>query len=266
MAAFKRFYKTHFPGPITYGILWTRTNLVPSRFQRRQVGIVRKLGLRSVQAGPFAGMTYGPLAADKALLPRLLGAYELETYPAVEEIVAAQPDVIVVAGTGEGFFAVGLATRLPKARVVGFELMRFGRYLTRRHAALNGVSDRLQLRGLCTAATLQEELSKAQKPVVICDIEGGEQSVLDPAAAPALAKAMVLVELHPMFVEGIEQTIETRFAPTHDIKIMRMGERTMEHAPEVAKTGLSEADALWAVNEKQFRGPVGVWMLMTPKT
>jgi len=218
-----------------------------------------------VHGGPFDGMVYGPLAADKALLPRLLGAYERETYPAVEKIVARDPDVIVVAGTGEGFFAVGLARRLPKARIVGFELMRFGRYLTRRHARLNGVAERIELYGLLTAQTLERSVKMAINPVLVLDIEGGEQAVLDPIAAPSLAKTTVLVELHPMFVEGIEETILSRFSASHDIETMRMGDRTLEHAPPVALDGLSEADALWAINEKQFRGPTGTWLLMTPK-
>jgi hypothetical protein len=265
VASFKQFYKTHFPGPVTYAILWTRSNLVPSKFQRRQVDVVRRLKLRHVHGGPFGGMAYGPLAADKALLPRLLGAYERETYPAVEKIVERDPDVIVVAGTGEGFFAVGLARRIPKARIVGFELMRFGRYLTRRHARQNGVADRLELHGLLTAQTLERSVAPATRPVLVLDIEGGEETVLDPAAAPSLAKTTVLVELHPMFVDGIEETILSRFAATHDIDTMRMGDRTLEHAPPVALNGLSEDEALWAINEKQFRGPTGTWLLMTPK-
>ncbi len=265
MASFKQFYKTHFPGPVTYAILWTRSNLVPSKFQRRQVDVVRKLKLRHVHGGPFGGMIYGPLAADKALLPRLLGAYERETYPAVEKIVERDPDVVVVAGTGEGFFAVGLARRLPKARIVGFELMRFGRYLTRRHALRNDVADRLELHGLLTAQTLERSVVPAARPVLVLDIEGGEQEVLDPVAAPSLAKTTVLVELHPMFVDGIEETIVSRFAATHDIDTMRMGDRTLDHAPPVALNGLSQDEALWAINEKQFRGPTGTWLLMTPK-
>jgi hypothetical protein len=265
VAAFKRFYKTHFPGPVTYAILWTRSNLVPSKFQRRQVAVVRKLRLDRVHGGPFDGMVYGPLAADKALLPRLLGAYERETYPAVEKIVALQPDVIVVAGTGEGFFAVGLARRIPTARIVGFEMMRFGRYLTRRHAERNGVQDRLELHPWLSAKTLQDSVKDAVRPVLILDIEGGERDVLDPVAAPGLAKTTVLVELHPMFVEGIEETILGRFSATHDIETMRMGERTAEHLPPVAREGLAADEALWAINERQFRGPTGTWLLMTPK-
>jgi hypothetical protein len=265
VASFKQFYKTHFPGPVTYAILWARSNLVPSPFQRRQVGVVRKLRLDRVHGGPFDGMVYGPLAADKALLPRLLGAYERETYPAVEKIVALDPDVIVVAGTGEGFFAVGLARRAQRARVIGFELMRFGRYLTRRHAMRNGVADRLELHGLLTARTLEDSLADAKRPVLVLDIEGGEKTVLDPLAAPSLARTMVLVELHPMFVEGIEDTIRERFAASHEIETMRMGERTADHLPPFAREGLAEDEALWAINERQFRGPIGTWLLMTPR-
>lgn len=266
MASFKQFYKTHFPGPITYAILWTRANLAPNKFQRRQGGVVKKLALTRVHGGPFNGMVYGPLAADKALLPRLLGAYERETYPAVEKIVALDPDVIVVAGTGEGFFAVGLARRISKARVIGFEMMRFGRYLTRGHARRNGVEDRVELHHWLSADSLQASVKDAVRPVLILDVEGGEQQILDPVAAPALAKTTVLVELHPMFVDGIEETVLGRFAASHDIETMRMGPRTTDQIPPVARDGLSPEDALWAINEVQFRGPTGTWLLMTPKT
>ena len=82
--------------------MWVQLNLFPSAFYRRQTYVLTALGLRNVMAGPFAGMAYGPMASDKAVLSRLLGSYEKETYPAVEHIIASKPDLIVVAGAGRG--------------------------------------------------------------------------------------------------------------------------------------------------------------------
>ena len=36
-------------------------------------------------------------------------------------------------------------------------------------------------------------------------------------------------------------------------------------AVSATRDGLSADEALWAINEKQFRGPTGTWLLMTPK-
>ena len=261
------YYRRKFPGFVTHALTWLNVKLIPNPFLRRQNAIMKMLGgMDIVAGGPFRGMHYGPFAADKALLPRLLGTYEKEAYPAIEEIVSGKPDIVVVAGAGEGFYAVGLARRLPDVRVIAFEISNWGRYLTKRHAERNSVTKQISILGTCTITSLNLALAGAKRPVVVCDIEGGEEDVLDPQKVPPLKSCVILVELHPMYVDGIEDEIFSRFEATHTMTTMRMGSRSMSDIPEDVRELLPQAEALWAVDEVKLRGPVGIWMLLKPKT
>jgi len=213
-------------------------------------------------AGPFKGIRLGSLGGGKGFLMRLLGTYEREIYPAIERMVDRDPDVVVVAGAGDGYFAVGLARRLPRAKLITFEISKWAQYLLIRNARANGVT--LDQRKGCSAPALQDAFRSAVRPAVLCDIEGGEHEVLDPSAVPALGKAAIIVELHPMFVTGIEETIISRFSGTHDVEKLQLGQRKIEDAPEEARLRLSDAELLRAMDEFPLRGS-GDWLFLTPK-
>ena len=69
-----------------------------------------------VRHGPFAGLQYPELTAvGSALYPKLLGSYQREIQGWIEEICAAGYSEIVDVGFAEGYYAVGLARRLPRA-------------------------------------------------------------------------------------------------------------------------------------------------------
>lgn len=133
-----RFYKARLPGAMTLGLVWMQTSLFPARHYRRVAAVMRKLNRpKAVLGGPFAGMRYTQ-APDKAFLARLFGTYELETYPAIERLITFDPDVVAVAGAGEGYFAVGMAPRLPRARVHAFEIWKWARYCSAERYARTG--------------------------------------------------------------------------------------------------------------------------------
>lgn len=60
--------------------------------------------------------------------------------------------------------------------------------------------------------------------MIICDIDGFEDQLLDPAKAPALCKADLLIELHDVFVPGVTARLKTRFAPTHTWELVSSAE------------------------------------------
>src|SRR5271165_2199287 len=78
-----------------------------------------------VQRGPFAGTA---ILQEKSwgnagdLAAKLLGFYEEELHDAVEEAIAGNPDLVLNVGCAEGFYAVGLARRLPESRVIAFDI------------------------------------------------------------------------------------------------------------------------------------------------
>ena len=178
-----------------------------------------------VLLGPFAGMRYpfSFLPRNLFLGPFQVGSYEGELHPTVESIVASRPEVLVNVGAAEGYYAVGLARRLPELTVIAFEADSALQAAGQRLARLNGVEARIETRAECTPAelaSLGERL--AGRPVcVLMDCEGCEGELADPAAVPWLANASLLIELHTSIDGEIERRLSERFASTHETTVIR---------------------------------------------
>ncbi len=214
----------------------------------------------TVRGGPFAGMAYVHEASGSLLAPKLLGTYELEVHPAIEAMVARRPDVVVDVGAAEGYYAVGMARRVPAARVVAYDTDRYARHLLHRMVAANGVGDRVRVAGHCTAADLEATIAPAARPAVISDCEGFEDHLLAPDVAPALRRADVLVEVHGAVAAGVGDRLRQRFAATHHIQAVAVRPRLATDGP--ADTGLPTADLRDALDEHRW-DPSG-WLYLTP--
>jgi hypothetical protein len=207
-------------------------------------------------------MLYANHAADKSLLPRLLGTYECEVHGAVERLCESRPDVIVVAGAGEGYYAVGLARRLPDATVIAYDGFRWARYLLRQMVARNSVADRVRINGLVTPDELERDIQPAKRPVLVCDVDGFEFELVDPERVPALTRTSILMETHEHLVPGLTAEIHRRFSSTHKIERFQQRRRTLQDLP--SQIPLRGEDALWAMDEYQFRSVEQFWLYMTP--
>src|ERR1043166_3276070 len=91
-----------------------RQALAAARMIRKRLG-------SSVLTGPFAGMNYIVGSGGSDYPPKLLGPYEQERWPVIEEIVRQDYRLVIDIGAGEGYYAVVLAKRLPQAGVIAFE-------------------------------------------------------------------------------------------------------------------------------------------------
>lgn len=169
----------------------------------------------NVLSGPFKGMNYSVPASEGSRSARLIGAYEASLHPVIEAIIARAPEVIVDIGSAEGYYAVGMARRLPNARVLARDADPKAQALCQKLAEKNGVSDRVKVGGLFAHADFA--LCETAKTVVICDIEGAEAELLDPVAAPGLVHADILVECHPGVAPGVVERLTSRFAATHRV-------------------------------------------------
>lgn len=174
------------------------------------------LGWR-VRGGPFCGMRYVRDSVCSTLAPKLLGTYERELNDWVERLIARSFSSVLNIGAAEGYYAVGLARRCPRTRVVAFEGEAHGRALLAELAALNGVSERVIIEGFCTTESLAPHLVSASAPLLIVDIEGGEIGLLDLEKLPALRRCPMLIELHE-FEQPAAEILRTRFAPSHTIE------------------------------------------------
>lgn len=192
---------------------------VPRRFRRSvrlEAWLPAATGGR-VLAGPFSGLSYVGASRGSAYWPKLLGTYELELASIVERVVAKAPGRVLVAGAAEGYYAIGLAVRLPQAEVIAWEPDAAARGLIQELGGRNGVAERVRIGRLCDAPALAAALEGSRRPFLLVDIDGGEAVLMDPRIVPALCRTDVLVETHDCFVPGVTEELVRRFEATHEV-------------------------------------------------
>ncbi len=188
--------------------------LYPMEWVNRRVR--DRLG-NEVTAGPFAGMRFPDwgLTGIDAFSPRVIGSYEEELHDAVEVAIATQPPVVVNVGSAEGYYAVGLARRLPQATVHAYDTnpLRIERLLE--IAELNGVT----VEGHAAPAT-HDSLAGELVPgsLVVCDCDGPEDELLDPVAVPVLRECTLIIEAHDLLKPGITPRLMAAFESSHEIE------------------------------------------------
>lgn len=182
--------------------------------------LVRTLKHRTgmvIWSGPFKGMRYVSGAVGSAYYPKLIGCYEKELHPLLASISWDQFDLAVDIGAAEGYYAVGMAAFFGLSRVIAFEQNPQGRALLAELAQRNGVSDRLEIRARADADSLRDSLLGSKCPFILCDVEGFEETLLDPVAVDDLVRAAMLVEIHEDYVPGVGDVLKSRFSSTHNI-------------------------------------------------
>jgi hypothetical protein len=135
-----------------------------------------------IASGPFAGMEFVVKGSWGNVGPMLVGCYEREIHRAVEAAISRSPRTVVVVGAAEGYYAVGLARRLPSANVVAVDIDPLARVICAEVAIRNGVEGRVEIREACHWNDL--EALAGPITLVICDSEGFEVELLDPARVP----------------------------------------------------------------------------------
>ena len=148
----------------------------------------------SVVDGLFAGMRLLPHASEGCFIPKLLGCYEAPLQPSLRSMVDVGYDVVLNVGCAEGYYAVGLARLLPAAEIFAYDIDPAARALCGELAALNGVADRVVIAGAPGPDTFARHAGR--RVLLVCDIEGGEVGLLDPAAQPSLLEFDLVVEAH----------------------------------------------------------------------
>ncbi|MEX2467291.1 MAG: hypothetical protein WD995_10295 [Gemmatimonadota bacterium] len=211
-----------------------------------------------VQHGPFATMRYTRTGFSQ-LGPKLLGTYEQELHPVIVRLISEGPKRVVNVGAAEGYYAVGLLMRTSGLRITGFERSAEGRALMREFARLNGVIDRLDIRGTCTPDTLDQSLGTEERPRVLMDVEGEEHELLDPRSVPGLGRAEILVEMHEFAQPGVTAEIMERFGPTHVVSRIAARERTAATVPTVP--GMSHSDVVLAAFERSAEDQEWLWLV-----
>jgi hypothetical protein len=169
--------------------------------------------------GPFAGMKFDVKRAGAPAMGLFLGTYEHELHHFVRDVIANPPDRILNIGCADGFYAVGFARTCPNTKVFAYDILEKAKENCRYHAEINGVSERVIIDGIFNGSDFETAIQG--KTLIICDIEGGEEELLDPARYPALCRATILVEMHDCIKKGLSDLMQSRFKDSHHMEIVQ---------------------------------------------
>lgn len=217
--------------------------------------LIAKNGTR-ITHGPFAGMDYPVASSEGARAPRLLGVYEASLHPVIETVIARAPTQVMDIGCAEGYYAVGLARRLPGALVHARDTDPKAQALCATLAQANGVADRMSIGGEMRHPDFA--LCEAAETFILCDIEGAEGELLDPTLAPALTRADILVEVHEGMRPGLMTSLTERFTKSHRVTRIDRALRP-DLLPDWAE-GLSDLDRLLMLWEWRASPTPWLWM------
>ena len=220
----------------------------------------------TVKNGPFRGLRYpGAATAGSALLPKLLGSYEMELSPVWERVLQMHYTEIVDIGSAEGYYAIGLGMRFQEARIFAFDSDPEANRLCAKMARLNGVEDRLTLGSFCDEHVLLG-LPLGERALIVSDCEGFEKDLFAPATALRLARHDLVIEVHDLLDRKIDTLLRERFGATHDI----IAVESIDDAKKVRTRFFPELEGCDATMRlflmAENRHATIEWLYLTPRT
>ena len=220
-----------------------------------------------VQQGLFEGMVY-PRAAShgSALVPKLLGTYEIELAPVIEGWRDCGFPVIVDVGCAEGYYAVGLARMFPNAVVQAFDSAAEARAMCRQTSEANGVAGRMHIHGECGRDELLA-IDLESGGLVVSDCEGFEGDLFDAEVARHLARCHAIIEVHdhPHDDHPRMKRLFAAFSGTHDLRIVHSVDDLQKaryyRSDRVSADDLLEREVAFA----EWRPWIMHWLVAEPK-
>lgn len=184
---------------VAFNILGASTDFTQQRY-RLSEQLARTCDY-TVRYGPFAGMRLSReswwSAADRGSM--ILGLYEQEVLRALSDLQQDRT-ILVDVGAADGYYAIGCLKAGWVKHAYCFEISEHGRSAIRANAELNGCADDITILGEAKTGFLSE-LSKnfavdPAQTLIIMDIEGAEEHLLDAEGLKSLSQATAIVELH----------------------------------------------------------------------
>ena len=214
-----------------------------------------------VMQGPLQGLDFLPQSAEGCHIAKLLGCYEQPLQPYIEQAIQKQYATILNIGCAEGYYAVGMAKRMPNTQVLAHDLNPKAQEISAALAQKNSVSERVTIGTLFTPDDFAAHAG--HEVLLMCDIEGAERELLNPEIAPALKGMDIIVESHECLIPGITQLLIDRFKDTHQITLVQDdGQRQLVSPPQWF-INLAHLDQLLATWE--WRSGPTPWLVMKPK-
>ena len=163
-------------------------------------------------------------AVGSHLHPKLLGTYEQELHPLLEQLRQHPVDVAFDIGAAEGYYAVGMLFAGLASRVVAFETNPAGQALVMDMARLNGVADRLSVFGACTRGGFERATRVAGDRSSLLMMDVGRFRIAAcwiRSGCRRCRQQNILVEVHDFVLPGLTQEILARFGDSHTVERIR---------------------------------------------
>jgi hypothetical protein len=197
-------------------------------------------------------------------VPKLLGSYESELHPFIEEMLGNAYTSIVDIGCAEGYYAVGFGLRLTKADIYAFDVDFRARRLCAQLSELNGLNGRMHIGDFCDAATFNE-IPLGRRALIMSDCEGYESTLFKPEIAALLSKHDLIIETHDFIDLNISLELRGAFQETHRIRSIKSTDDI-----EKAHTYLCERLEKYDLQTRRLafgerRPAIMEWLVMTPK-
>lgn len=215
-----------------------------------------------VRWGPFAGLKFPPQAIlASANSAALLGTYEMELHPWLQQLAPGKYQRHLDIGSAEGYYAIGMALRTGSC-VDAFDAASVARRLCRSTAKLNGVSDLVRIHSFCSRQTLLR--LAGLRCFIVSDCEGYETALFSEDAIRALSRSDLLIELHDGSAPSgtTRELLLNRFKPTHEVQIVQFRPRDLSSFPDPAFADMLGADATRVISE-EGRLPDQEWLVAT---
>jgi hypothetical protein len=220
-------------------------------------------GALIVHAGLFKGMRWPrETIVGSEFSPKVLGTYELEIQEFFRQVLA-DPSVtsFVDVGAAEGYYAVGAAYLTPRLPVFAFEIQETAHAGIRELAESNNVRDRVTVLGEFRPGDFDSK-RLGGSPLVLVDIDGGEEHLIDDAFIRLFRHAIMIIEIHDFVSRGLGSRIKERLERSHSIVAVPYRPRTRMAVHD--RLGLPSHVWRFAVDEKRpLRG--NYWIVARPK-
>lgn len=186
-----------------------------------------------VHSGVFRGLFLANKHVAAAGIPTLLGTYEKEIESYFSATFLEKYNLFIDIGAGEGYFANGVLKNQLKINCLAFEQNPAGRDLIFENAKLNGFENRMTIKGSAEPSALNQTLENNEHKniLILVDVEGYEEVLLNPITSPLLIKTDIIVEVHECFKFGLEKLIKERFESSHKIQIVSAKKRELKDFP-----------------------------------
>ena len=167
--------------------------------------------------GPFKGLVYPSMkSVGSSLYPKIIGSYEKELWPILNDIKSNNYSEIIDIGCAEGYYAIGFAKMFNNAIINAFDISKVARELCREMAIVNNVSQRVNIHSQCTSEILKK-FNFNGKGLIVSDCEGFEKNVFNKENVNNLKRCDLIIETHDFLDINISSTIKDLFEKSHDL-------------------------------------------------